>query len=153
VCSRHFIGNNPTLLANSIPRNDTERSGRAIKRAVRASSLPSFSDAKRLAPSTSNQSSSCESSTRQPSVCTVSNLTTDEELMSASPGEQYFSDYNVHELPIIGNEESNGDVQIKARLEMLEAETKHLRVLLNAKSVPQKFRIEQIANNNSLSFI
>lgn len=36
------------------------------------------------------------------------------------------------------------DVEIMARLEMLEAETKHLKVLLNAKPVqPQKFRIEQ----------
>lgn len=73
--------------------------------------------------------------------------------MSASPGEQYFIDYTTHDLPSIGSDysDSKSDVEIMARLEMLEAETKHLKVLLNAKPVqPQKFRIEQIARNDSL---
>ena len=85
------------------------------------------------------------------SSCNVG--TTDDESMSASPGEQYFIDYTTHDLPSVGSDNSDGksDVEIMARLEMLEAETKHLKVLLNAKPFqPQTFRIEQIASNDSL---
>lgn len=160
VCGRHFVDGSPdslpTLEVNILPLKNTERAKRATKRAAIRALLPSadvIAYSKRVAPShhSSNHSSSCESSSVVLSSCNVG--TTDDESMSASPGEQYFIDYTTHDLPSIGsdNSDSKSDVEIMARLEMLEAETKHLKVLLNAKPVqPQKFRIEQIASNDSL---
>ena len=51
------------------------------------------------------------------SSCNVG--TTDDESMSASPGEQYFIDYTTHDLPSIGSDysDSKSDVEIMAHLE------------------------------------
>ena len=156
----HFVDGSPdslpTLEVNILPLKNTERAKRATKRAAICALLPSadlIASSKRVAPShhSSNHSSSCESSSVVLSSCNVG--TTDDESMSASPGEQYFIDYTTHDLPSVGSDNSDGksDVEIMARLEMLEAETKHLKVLLNAKPFqPQTFRIEQIASNDSL---
>ena len=114
VCSRHFVDGSPdslpTLEVNILPLKNTERAKRVTKRAAIRALLPSadvIASSKRVAPShhSSNHSSSCESSSVVLSSCNVG--TTDDESMSASPGEQYFIDYTTHDLPSIGSDNSD----------------------------------------------
>ena len=69
--------------------------------------------------------------------------------MCLSVGEPLISDYSIHELPST-SESKKSDTALAARVEFLEVETKHLSSLVNAKTAPQLFRVEQIARNVSL---
>ena len=69
--------------------------------------------------------------------------------MSASRGETLLSDYSVHELPSHG-ENKESDIALAARVEYLEAKTKYLRNDLDTQKAPLLFRIEQMAENDSL---
>ena len=77
--------------------------------------------------------------------------TTDEDPMLAAIGEPLLSDYSVHELPSQEDDKPSGTA-LAARVEYLEAETKQLRSHINAdtEQAPLLFRIEQIADNDSL---
>ena len=69
--------------------------------------------------------------------------------MSVAKGEPLLSDYSVHELPSQG-EESNTATALSARVEYLEAETKHLKSRIDSNEVQLFFRVEQIEENDSL---
>ena len=88
---------------------------------------------------------SCASSVSAPTP----ESTTDDEPMSVAIGEPLLSDYCVHELPSEGDSKESGTA-LTARLEYLEAKTMHLRGHINAKQGPLLFRIEQVAENDSL---
>ena len=79
--------------------------------------------------------------------------TTDDDPMSVSIGEPLMSDYSVHESPLQKDEQQNDcSTALAVRVELLEAEARYLRSLVHvgkATGSPH-FRIEQIANNNSL---
>ena len=69
--------------------------------------------------------------------------------MLVAIGEPLLSDYSVHELPS-QEDDKQSDTALAARVEYLEAETKHLRSHINAEKAPLLFRVEQIAHNDSL---
>ena len=152
VCSKHFLhGNSSNLPSLNIGRRfaspkkaATDRSIRAQKRESRSPSFASPSPSntvKRLA-----SSSVCASSG---SALTPGGTTTEDEPMCVSVGEPLLSDYSIHELPST-SESKKSDTALAARVEFLEAETKHLSSLVNAKTAPQLFRVEHIARNASL---
>ena len=117
---------------------NVERNRRALKRSKRSLSTASL---------TVTPSSSHASSVSAPTP----ESTPDDEPMAVAVGEPLLSDFSVHELPFeADNKES--DTAIAARVEYLEAETKHLRNLVDSEKVPLPllFRIEQIAENDSL---
>ena len=59
------------------------------------------------------------------------------------------SDFSVHELPL-ENDDKQCDTALAARVEILEAETKYLRSFIGKNEFPLHFRIEQIADEDSL---
>ena len=60
--------------------------------------------------------------------------TTEDEPMSVAVGEPSLSDHGVHELPLqTSSKESDTGTALSARVEYLEAETKHLRNLTEHK--------------------
>ena len=144
ICSRHFLHGDPSNTPSldlgkrfaSPKKMDMERSRRALKRARRSLSTTSL---------TVTPSSSRASSVSAPTP----GSTTDEEPMSVAVGEPLLSDYSVYELPSQGDDEESG-IALAARVEYLEAETKHLRSHIDAKKAPLFFRIEQISENDSL---
>ena len=152
ICSRHFLhGNSSNVPSFDLGRRfaspkkiSSERSARALKRSQRASSAPIPILSKRALIVTS-PSGSCASSTMAPTP----GSTTDNEPMSASAGEQLFSDYSVHELPSTGESAETNVALLTARVEFLESETKYLRSVSNVQNI-QYFRLEQIAENDSL---
>ena len=152
ICSRHFLHGNSSNVPSfdlgrwfaSPKKISSERSARALKRSQRASSAPIPILSKRALIVTS-PSGSCASSTMAPTP----GITTDNEPMSASAGEQLFSDYSVHELPSTGESAETNVALLTARVEFLEPETKYLRSVSNVQNI-QYFRLEQIAENDSL---
>ena len=146
VCSRHFLhgdaSNTPALDLGkrfaSPKKLNVERNRRALKRSKRSLSTASL---------TVTPSSSRASSVSAPTP----ESTTDDEPMAVAVGEPLLSDFNVHELPF-ERDNKGSDTAIAARVEYLEAETKHLRNLVDTEKVPLplSFRIEQIAENDSL---
>ena len=148
VCSRHFLhgdsSNTPSLDLGkrfaSPKKLSMERSRRALKRARRSISTPSVA-----ATPASSRASSSSAPTPEP----VS--TTEDEPMCVAVGEPLLSDYGVHELPLqTSSKESDTTTALSARVEYLEAETKHLRNLTDTQKMPLLFRIEEIADNDSL---
>ena len=133
ICSRHFLHgdpcNTPALDLGkrfaSPKKMNMDQSRRALKRAGRSLSTTSL---------TVTPSSSRASSVSAPTP----GSTTDEEPMSVAIGEPLLS---VHELPSQGDNEESGTA-LAARVEYLEAETKHLRSRIDAKKAPLLFRIE-----------
>ena len=150
VCSKHFLhGSSSTTPSLDIgPRfaspkkRNSDRNRRVEKRNVHSASFrsppPSTLLAKRPA-----LESSCDTSV-------ASNTDDDQSSMCASIGEPLLSDYGIHELP--SGSEKHSDSALTARVEFLEAETKYLRSKADENKAPavSKFRLSQIANDDSL---
>ena len=136
ICSKHFLNgdsaNAPVLNLGSrfaSPRkSDTERGKRAVKRASR--SPISFVPAKRASTKSSSSRASSVSVTSDDQADQLS--LSDSSAVMSSSGEQ--------------------SIALAARVELLEAETKHLRLLVNKKPTSELvyFRVEQIDENDSL---
>ena len=155
VCSKHFLrGSSSTTPSIDIgPRfaspkkRDSDRSKRVEKRNVRSPSFhftpPSTLLAKRPALESSRDTSVASTSV-------ASNTDDDQSSMCASIGEPLLSDYSIHELP--SSCEKHSDSALTARIEFPEAETKCLRCIADADKAPvvSKFRLSQIANDDSL---
>ncbi len=148
VCSKHFLhgdsSNLPVLDLGkrfaSPKKYDTCRGSRALKRASMRLSQPHGLPTKRLVTTPSPRASSVSAPTP--------GSTSDDEPMSVSIGEPLISDYRVRELPFQSDDEPN--TVLAARIELLEAETRYLRSLVDVETTPELFRIERIANNDSL---
>ena len=149
VCSRHFLhgdsSNTPSLdfgkCFASPKKLNTERSRRVLKRARCSVSTSSL---------TATPASSCAPSMSVSTLSPELGSTTEDEPMSVAVGEQLLSDYGVHELPLqTSSNESDTGTALSARVEYLEAETKHLRNLTDTQKMPM-FRMEEIADNDSL---
>ena len=123
-------------------KRNSDRNKRVEKRNVHSASFrsppPSTLLAKRPA-----LESSCDTSV-------ASNTDDDQSSMCASIGEPLLSDYGIHELP--SGSEKHSDSALTARVEFLEAETKYLRSKADENKAPavSKFRLSQIANDDSL---
>ena len=144
VCSRHGDPSNTPALDlgkrfASPKKMDMDRSKRAVKRARRSLSITSL---------TVTPSSSRASSVSAPTP----GSTTDEEPMSVSIGEPLLSDYSVHELPSLGGTSEESGTALAARVEYLEAETKHLSSCIGTKRIPLLFRVEQILDDSLIKF-
>ena len=150
VCSRHFLHgdslNTPSLDFGkrfaSPKKLNTERSRRVMKRARCSVSTSSL---------TGTPASSCASSVSAPIPSLESGSTMEDEPMSVAVGKPLLSDYGVHELPLqTSYKESDTGAALSARVEYLEAEIKHLRNFTDTQKMPMLFRIEEIADNDSL---
>ncbi len=69
--------------------------------------------------------------------------------MTVSIGEPLFSDYSVHEIHSTDDDVEPG-TPLAARIELLEAEVKHLTSSFDTKTRSHYFRIEQISSNDNL---
>lgn len=152
VCSRHFLhgdsSNIPVLDLGkcfaSPKKVDTNRNKRALKRSTRSPSTSGSGvcgGAKRVAITPSSRASSIgvatPSSSRAPPTTPVS--TTGDEGMSVSDSSACRLSFR-----------SDTSTALAARVEFLEAESKYLQSTVHAKTIPQLFRVEQIAKNDSL---
>ncbi len=151
ICSKHFLhGNsaNPPVMnlgrRFASPRKcNTERSKRA---AQRASHSPTFLVTPAKRPS-SRASSVGVSSIMSPSSCTSSVDVSCDEM---SIGEVVCSDNSV--MGVLSMSDGESSTALAARVELLEAETRHLRSKINDKPECEllHFRVEQIAKKDSL---
>ena len=134
ICSRHFLHGNSSNVPSfdlrrqfASPKENIFRTKcKSIKRSQWASSafIPILS---KRALIVTSPSGSCASSTMAPTP----GSTTDNEPMSASAGEQLFSDYSVHKLPSTGESAETNVALLTARVEFVESETKYLRSVSN----------------------
>ena len=156
VCSRHFLhGNTSTIPAVDLGKKfmspkkpDSDRSNRATKRSLHSP----FSDqgSKRVVRTPSSRASSSRaSSSRASSVSAVTDLgsTTGDE-MSVNESGSSALDFALSFRS--GASSTASSTALAARVEYLEAETKSLKSTAKTKTVKEFFRVEQIADNDSL---
>ena len=167
ICSRHFLNGDPSSTPSpdlgkrfaSPKKPYLPRSTRAAKRS-KSMSVPQKS--KRChttsTPCSSHESSVTESyethETSDTGNARRSTTPADKDVLSplsVSAGEQYFTDYNIHELPSCDDSETSArtesEVYVKARAEYLETQQKMKQL---DKKPDHHFRIEQIAEKDDL---
>ena len=151
VCSKHFLhGNSSNIPVRNLGRRfasprkcSTERNSRAVKRSTRSPSLGVLT-AKRRSLSLSSITGEEQSSVGESVTC--------DELMEESVSvvcDEQTSSVFSDTAPSTGSDNS---IILAARVELLEAETRHLKSLITNKgqNEPLHFRVEQIAQNDSL---
>ena len=160
VCNRHFLnGDTSTVPSRNIgkkfaspKKTHLQRGTRALKRTKLGSSF--YAKAKRIpkcsTPCSSHDSSTNADSTHRsttPAECDLSSV------LSVSPGEQYFTDYSVHELPSMDDSEMSeipeSNVAIAARTEFLNRKQMEQENTSQSKMI-HYFRLESIAGNDQL---
>ena len=154
VCSKHFLhGNSSNIPVKNLGRRfasprkcNTERNSRAVKRSTRS---PSF-----FVPTVKRRSLSLSSVTgEEQSVGESTSVTCDESMEeSASVVCDEQSSMLSDSSLAAPSTRSDDSIVLAARIELLEAETQHLKSLVNNKGQngPLHFRVEQIARNDSL---
>ena len=158
VCSRHFLNGDTSNIPSynigkkfaSPKKLHLQRSARALKRSKVSSS--SYSKIKRRpkcsTPSSHDSNADSTIGLRSTTPAESSDILSP---LSVSAGEQYFTDYSVHELPSLDDSDRpESEVAVKARTEFLGIQQCVTQFEKNQSAMSCYFRLENIANNDKL---